>query len=83
MYHKEAEEFDREFIDKYDEDLNGTLVFVGFFLSCLHLDVLSRFAGRVVFCRDFDIHLSAAVSAAARSEQRHRRSPPRPPLQDG
>jgi len=29
-YRREAEEFDREFIKKYDEDLNTTLIFVGF-----------------------------------------------------
>lgn len=31
MYREEAEEYDREFIDKYDEDLNNTLIFVRFF----------------------------------------------------
>ena len=29
-YRKEAEEYDREFIEKYDEDLNTTLIFVSF-----------------------------------------------------
>ena len=29
-YHKEAEEYDREFMKKYDEDLNTTLIFVSF-----------------------------------------------------
>jgi len=28
MYRTEAEEYDREFIKKYDEDLNTTLIFV-------------------------------------------------------
>ena len=28
-YHKVAEEYDREFMKKYDEDLNTTLIFVG------------------------------------------------------
>jgi hypothetical protein len=27
-YRKEAEEYDREFMKKYDEDLNTTLIFV-------------------------------------------------------
>lgn len=31
MYSDEAEEFDGEFIEKYDEDLNATLIFVRFF----------------------------------------------------
>jgi len=30
-YPREAEEHDREFIKKYDEDMNTTLIFVGFF----------------------------------------------------
>ena len=29
-YRKEAEEYDREFTKKYDEDLNTTLIFVGY-----------------------------------------------------
>ena len=32
MYRREAEEYDREFIKKYDEDLNTTLIFVSFFM---------------------------------------------------
>jgi len=28
IYHREAEEYDRDFIKKYDEDLNTTLIFV-------------------------------------------------------
>jgi len=28
MYRREAGEYDREFVKKYDEDLNTTLVFV-------------------------------------------------------
>ena len=29
-YREEAEEYDREFMKKYDEDLNTTLIFVSF-----------------------------------------------------
>ena len=29
-YRQEAEEYDREFMKKYDEDLNTTLIFVSF-----------------------------------------------------
>ena len=28
LYHREAEEYDREFIKRHDEDLNTTLIFV-------------------------------------------------------
>ena len=30
-FQREADEFDRDFIKKYDEDLNTTLIFVSFF----------------------------------------------------
>ena len=33
-YHKEAEEYDKEFVKKYDEDLNTTLIFVSFVHRC-------------------------------------------------
>ena len=39
MYHDKAEEHDREFIGGYGDDLNNTLIFVGFFPStcgCAH-----------------------------------------------
>jgi hypothetical protein len=29
-YHKESEVYDKEFLKKYDEDLNTTLIFVSF-----------------------------------------------------
>ena len=36
VYRREAEEYDREFIKRYDEDLNTTLIFVCFLcFSCL------------------------------------------------
>ena len=30
VYRKEAEDYDKEFMKKYDEDLNTTLIFVSF-----------------------------------------------------
>ena len=39
VYRKEAEEYDKEFMKKYDEDLNTTLIFVSF---------VSSFGGRVL-----------------------------------
>jgi len=32
MYRREAEEYDREFVKHYEEDLNTTLVFVSYVL---------------------------------------------------
>ena len=49
-YRKEAEEYDKEFLKKHDEDLNTTLIFV----CCVHRSgarVLTRVTGRSVFRR--------------------------------
>lgn len=40
-YRKEAEEYDREFMGKFDEDLNTTLIFVSF-VWCSGIRVLTR-----------------------------------------
>jgi len=43
VYRREAEEYDREFIKRYDEDLNTTLIFVRVLrLSCLRRAELAR-----------------------------------------
>ena len=36
MYHDKAEEHDQEFIGGYGDDLNNTLIFVGFFPVYMH-----------------------------------------------
>ena len=54
-YRKEAEEYDKEFIKKHDEDLNTTLIFVS--PVCYGgAHVLTCAAGRSVFCCDFCLH---------------------------
>lgn len=37
VYKREATEHDSEFIDKYNEDLNTTLIFVSFYLPFIDL----------------------------------------------
>lgn len=45
-FQREADEYDRDFMRKYDEDLNTTLIFVGpLFLLCLR-DVNLKFLGK-------------------------------------
>ena len=54
-YRKEAEDYDKEFIKKYDEDLNTTLIFVS--LVCYsNAHVLTWVLGRSVLRRDFCLH---------------------------
>ena len=40
-YRKEAEDYDREFMKKYDEDLNTTLIFVSFSSQWLAVHALT------------------------------------------
>jgi len=54
-YRKEAEEYDKEFLKKNDEDLNTTLIFV----CRAHRAsgrVLTRVIGRSVFCRNLCLY---------------------------
>ena len=38
VYRRESEEFDRDYVKKYDEDLNTSLIFVSLHLSVPHTD---------------------------------------------
>ena len=63
-YHKEAEEYDKEFIKKHDEDLNTTLIFV------CHLcyggtRVLTCAAGRSVLRCCFCLHYRSQLRPQA------------------
>jgi hypothetical protein len=80
-YRREAEEYDREFIKKYDEDLNTTLIFVSF-LCFSHVNVLTRPTGWSVLRSDFRIRHSGRLPAPAGPERGDGRSPPRPHPQD-
>ena len=66
-YRKEAEEYDREFIKKYDEDLNTTLIFVSL-ASCSDARVLIWMAGRSVFRCDCSVHNPSPPPTPARPE---------------
>ena len=81
-YRKEAEEYDRDFVKKHDDDLNTTLIFVSL-ASRSDAHGLTRTAGRSVLRRHIRLHHPGPPTAPARSERRDGRSPPRPHLQDG
>ena len=81
-YRKEADEYDKEFMEKYDEDLNTTLIFV----SCAHCSgvrVVTWVSGRSVLRRHLRLHHPGPSSAPVRSDRGDRRSPSSGPLQDG
>lgn len=64
-YRKMAEEYDREFLKKYDEDLSTTLIFVSFVLQSGEC-VLSRMSGGSILCRNFCFHRAGRFSATTR-----------------
>ena len=81
-YRKEAEEYDKEFMKKHDEDLNTTLIFVGY----AHYSgsrVLTWVSGRSVLCCHFRLHHPGPPPAPARLNRRDRRPPASHALQDG
>ena len=67
VYRREAEEYDKGFIKKYDEDLNTTLIFVSL-SRCSQIHVLTRTTGWSVFCSSFGIHHPSSVGLQARSQ---------------
>ena len=64
-YRKEAEEYDKEFMKKYEEDLDTTLIFVSSVRS-LGPHVFTRVTGWSVLCRHVCFHPRRPVSPPAR-----------------
>ena len=81
IYRGEAEECDWEFFEKYDGDLNTTLIFVSFLYSS-HADVLTWQTGWSILRRDFRVHHSSPPRTPVRPKRGDRRSPPCPHPQD-
>ena len=78
-YRKEAEDYDKDFMKKYEENLDTTLIFV----CCPHRSgahVLIHVTGWPVLCRHFRLHHRGQLPVPARSKSRNRRSPPCHPL---
>jgi len=65
LYRKEAEEYDKESMKRYDEDLNTTLIFVGY-THCLDARMLTWVSGRSVLRRHLCLHHPSPPSASAR-----------------
>ena len=69
MYRREAEEYDREFIKKHDEDLSTTLIFVSIFTFLRRVCVLTPRTGWSVLRRYFRIHHPGSTQASAGPER--------------
>ena len=54
-YHKEAEDYDKEFVKRHDDDLGTTLIFVSF-VSSFDVCMLTRVTGWSVLCCHFSLH---------------------------
>jgi len=65
VYHHQAEEYDREFIKRYDEDMSTTLIFMGFFHTSSDVHVPFWLAGWSVLRRHFHIHHHSACGMLA------------------
>ena len=78
-YRKGAEEYDKEFMKKYEEDLNTTLIFVRLARS-FSAHALRRDTGWSVLRRNLRFHYSSPVPTPARPEPTDGCSPPRPHL---
>ena len=55
-YSQEAEEYDRQFVKRYDEDLNTTLIFVSIEIECSDAPALTWITDWSVLRRDFCFH---------------------------
>jgi len=65
LYRREAEEYGKEFMKKYDEDLNTTLIFVGY-AHCLDVRVLTWVSGWSFLRRHLCLHHPGPPLASAR-----------------
>jgi len=68
-YRKEAEEYDKEFMKKHDEDLNTTLIFVSRARHSVPR-ILNRVAGRSVLRRNICIHHRGRLRTQVRPQRR-------------
>lgn len=65
-YYKVAEEYDKVFMKKHEEDLNTTLIFVSPSFRAEGV-LLTRYSGWLVLCRDVGFHRRHQSTTAFRS----------------
>ena len=68
MYKKESTEYDDEYVQKYDEDLNTTLIFVRFSHHVLSLIVSPGLVGRPVLRSQLSLCDRCLFEASTRSQ---------------
>ena len=72
-YRKVADEYDKEFLKKHDEDLNTTLIFVSFPLGFYRF-VLIEDKGWFILCSHLRLHHSVRLPAPTKFQRRDRRA---------
>ena len=77
MYKRETAEYDTEYMQKHDEDLNTTLIFVRFLHSRYHCTMPTTFLGRSVHCGQVRLHHRRPVGPLARLQRTIRSTLPR------
>lgn len=80
-YHKVAEEYDKVFMKKHEEDLNTTLIFVSLSSGVTGF-LLIGLVGRFVLCGDVGFHRRNQPTITVRPHRRDRRPPSSPHLQN-
>ena len=78
IYKKEATEYDTDYVKKYDEDLNTTLIFVRH-LECFLRGHLTLLIGRSVLCCQFCLRHRHPLEARTRPGRAIRSPSPRHP----
>ena len=78
MYKREATEYDTEYVKRYDEDLNTTLIFVCYTPSVLQI-ISSVLVGESVLCRQLRFRHRRRLQPPTRSQPGIRCPPPRYP----
>ena len=77
MYKRETTEYDTEHMQKYDEDLNTTLIFVRFCVTFCHRHTaLTTFSGRSVLRGQLRLRHRRPIKARARLHWTVRSLPP-------
>ena len=78
MYKRETVEYDTEYMQKYNEDLNTTLIFVRFRVPHYHI-ALTTFSGRFVLGSQLRLRHRYPIQARARPHRTFRGLPPGDP----
>lgn len=76
MYNRETTEYDTKYMEKYNEDLNTTLIFVRFHPSKVYCVGLTKYSGRFILRGQLRFRNRCPVEARGRLQRAIRSLPP-------